>query len=67
MPKEKSSFDDLFKTVPSSEPLKTYRDNINAINGLVGTSLEAIKQKQEIAKKTLSEVACPHKGYHSLS
>jgi hypothetical protein len=56
MPKKQLSWDDLFATIPLSEPLTTYKDSIQAIINLVGTSLGAIQQKEESTQKLLEEM-----------
>ncbi len=47
MGKELTSIDDLFAQAPFSEPLKAFKENIDAVNNLVGTSAKAIKLKRE--------------------
>ena len=46
MPKKQLSWDDIFAGIDLSEPLTTYKDNIEAIFNLIGTSLDAIKRKK---------------------
>lgn len=56
MPIKQFSWDDIFTNTPLSEPLTTYKDNIEAIVNLIGTSLHAIKQKEELTRELLKEV-----------
>lgn len=56
MPKKQVSWDDLFTAIPLSEPLTTYKDNIQAIFNLIGTSSDAIKQKEKATREFLEKV-----------
>ena len=56
MPKKQLSWDDIFAAIPLSEPLTTYKDNIQAIFNLIGTSLDAIKRKEKSTREFLEDV-----------
>ena len=51
----KSTLDSLLEQAPNSEPLNTYKANIKAITGLIGTSSDALKKKRETTKELLQD------------
>lgn len=55
MPKGQPSWDNIFATAPLSEPLKTYKNSLQAIVNLIGTSLNAIKREEESTRELLED------------